>query len=295
MVDSQLLVNEQLSKSQWASEEIAHGARQPQPQKPRPATDGAEATDRKRRERLKDLDVSERDGGVVKGGIPKQPDSLTTTSSHGMSANAETTSTSGAAGTAGRSADLRGRPRRRSSAPMKCDRVVGYIDALGQTRGSIGSKDRSDAVVDLDVRRVRQTRLRRSPETRWVSRSPDARPSRRAMRRTSSSTFTTSKTFRLLTTRRRLLRLAILDLGPARALRQLQRERGAVGARGLRRGRAVIPGAVLRQCRAWKRGRARQLLVHGVQPVTRGRGSRSSDGLEVRRFARHGSGACQTR
>ena len=42
----------------------------------------------------------------------------------------------------------------------ECDRVVGHIDALGQTPGSIGAKDGSGAVVDLDVRRVRQTRLR---------------------------------------------------------------------------------------------------------------------------------------
>lgn len=50
----------------------------------------------------------------------------------------------------------------------ECDRLIGHIGAVGQARGTIGAKDGRGAIVDLDVRRVHQTRLRRSAETQWI-------------------------------------------------------------------------------------------------------------------------------
>ena len=45
-----------------------------QPPHRSPSSEDRDTTDPKRKERLKDLNVSDRDGSVIKGGIPKQPD-----------------------------------------------------------------------------------------------------------------------------------------------------------------------------------------------------------------------------
>ena len=155
-------------------EEIALGAQQATAAKTTPETDSAEAADRKRRERLKDLDVSDRDGGVVKGGIPEEPDSPPTTSRHVLSANAETTSTSGAAGTAGDGPDFVVVLPPLFSAD-ECDRIV---------RSSARWVDPREHRVEGWKRRRRRSRRAPRPSNPVQTltgnamglRSPDARP-----------------------------------------------------------------------------------------------------------------------
>lgn len=45
-----------------------------QPTHSSPSSEDRDTTDQKQKERLRDLDVNKRDGSVIKGGVPKQPD-----------------------------------------------------------------------------------------------------------------------------------------------------------------------------------------------------------------------------
>jgi PKHD-type hydroxylase len=46
--------------------------------------------------------------------------------------------------------------------------VLGYLDRFGQTQGRVGIEDERVVRLDPDVRRVRQTGLPRTSETEWV-------------------------------------------------------------------------------------------------------------------------------
>ncbi len=186
-----------------------------------------------------------------------------------MSANAETTSTSGAAGTAGDQPDFVVVLPPLFSAD-ECDRIVGYIDALGQTRGSIGSKDGSGAVVDLDVRRVRQTRLRRSPETQWIY--------DRLMRVLASCN---AAHFQFDVHELEDLSIADyqegdfydwhLDLGRGASARKLSVSVVLSAPEDYDGGGLSFPGAVFANVARGSAVVFASFLLHGVQPVTRGR------------------------
>ena len=50
----------------------------------------------------------------------------------------------------------------------ECDRLVGYIGTRGQAAGSIGKPDGSGVELNLDVRRARHTTLTCDPDSAWV-------------------------------------------------------------------------------------------------------------------------------
>ena len=52
--------------------------------------------------------------------------------------------------------------------PDECDRLLGYIAEFGQAQGEIAREDRSGGELDREVRRVRQTVVPGVPETDWV-------------------------------------------------------------------------------------------------------------------------------
>ena len=186
-----------------------------------------------------------------------------------MSTDAETTSTSEVAGQDGDRPDFVVVLPPLFSAE-ECDRVIGHIDALGQTPGRIGAKDGSGAVVDLDVRRVRQTRLSRSPDTQWIY--------DRLMEVLEPCNAAHFK-FDI----RELEELSIadyqegdfydwhLDLGRGGDSRKLSVSVALSAPEDYDGGGLTFPGAVFAKV---SRGSAvvfASFLLHGVQPVTRGR------------------------
>ena len=50
----------------------------------------------------------------------------------------------------------------------QCEVVVDYIDRFGHTRGRVGSEEDHGSRLDRDVRQVRETRLPYAPETAWL-------------------------------------------------------------------------------------------------------------------------------
>ena len=50
----------------------------------------------------------------------------------------------------------------------ECDVLLSYIDRFGQVSGAVGAEDGSAPGLDPEVRRVRQTTVPRSPDTAWV-------------------------------------------------------------------------------------------------------------------------------
>lgn len=52
--------------------------------------------------------------------------------------------------------------------PDECDRLLGYIAEFGQAQGEIAREDGSGGELDPEVRRVRQTVIPRDSDTEWV-------------------------------------------------------------------------------------------------------------------------------
>ncbi len=50
----------------------------------------------------------------------------------------------------------------------QCDVLLGYIADFGHGQGKVGTEDGSGAELDVETRQVRQTHVPRSPETAWL-------------------------------------------------------------------------------------------------------------------------------
>ena len=52
--------------------------------------------------------------------------------------------------------------------PDECDRLVGYTAEFGQAQGEVSREDGSGSELDTEIRRARQTTLPRSTGTAWI-------------------------------------------------------------------------------------------------------------------------------
>lgn len=153
----------------------------------------------------------------------------------------------------------------------QCDVLLGYIAQFGQVRGGVQFEDGTQAELDSDVRRARQTTVRRNPETLWIYEQLA-----RAIDRCNRESFgfdlrDFSEDLAIVDYRTGDFYEWHLDMGRGAISRKLSVSLMLSSPEDYEGGGLAFPGTQLERV---PRGSAvvfPSFLLHGVQPVKRGR------------------------